>query len=295
MTTRPKASAQPLPRPVSHASSKLQIRKRPAPNLLQTFRQAAILSLFLFYPQISQSSNWVIHERHGGLEIFSEARIATDSVVSELAEVQREIRDLLQLKSDGLTVQIVVFRSFDSYRSYLANRIPEAVHRRAIFYRSGAVSQLYAVYHKEMMTDLRHEYTHAVLHHALPYVPLWIDEGTAEYLEVPASQRHRSSRLTATRWKSRTGWSPDLKTLESIRSAGSMTNEDYRDSWAWIHFLLESSNSSKDLLRSYLAAVSAGEAAGQFSEWVENKAPRLPREIGSYFRRFRFSLRSPTP
>ncbi|GIT30210.1 MAG: hypothetical protein Ct9H300mP1_22560 [Planctomycetaceae bacterium] len=32
--------------------------------------------------------------------------------------------------------------------------------------------------------DLRHEFTHGVLHSSLKRVPLWLDEGLAEYFEV---------------------------------------------------------------------------------------------------------------
>jgi hypothetical protein len=37
---------------------------------------------------------------------------------------------------------------------------------------------------EDFETDLRHECTHALLNAALPVVPLWLDEGLAEYFEV---------------------------------------------------------------------------------------------------------------
>ena len=41
----------------------------------------------------------------------------------------------------------------------------------------------------EMETDLRHETTHAVLHSLLPMVPLWLDEGFAEYFEAKVTDK----------------------------------------------------------------------------------------------------------
>ena len=42
---------------------------------------------------------------------------------------------------------------------------------------------------RELAVDLRHETTHAVLHGLLPMVPLWLDEGLAEYFEAPEANR----------------------------------------------------------------------------------------------------------
>ena len=36
---------------------------------------------------------------------------------------------------------------------------------------------------RQFEADLRHECTHALLHAALPYVPLWLDEGLASLYE----------------------------------------------------------------------------------------------------------------
>jgi len=138
---------------------------------------------------------------------------------------------------------------------------------------------------------LRHEYTHALLHQALPFVPLWIDEGLAEFLEEQRSARDKSSRLSAMKWRCRTGWKPSLAGLEKIPSASAMSSEHYRDSWGWVSFLANDSANTRDLLRTYLQAISAGEAPGDFSDWVQTRDPEAINRVGSYFRRFRISLR----
>ena len=47
-------------------------------------------------------------------------------------------------------------------------------------------------------------------------------------------------------------WQPDLKRLERLRSAVDMKQRDYAESWAWVHFLLETDPDSRQLLRDYL-------------------------------------------
>ncbi len=70
-----------------------------------------------------------------------------------------------------------------------------------------------------------------------------------------------------------------------------MTTDDYRNSWAWVHYLVHHSEQSKKLFQQYLSAISAGEAPGQFTEFAQQRAPGVTNGLGSYFRRFRISLR----
>lgn len=238
------------------------------------------------------AQRWEVHETFGNVELFAEFRLSSNIVATQLASVEEELHRNLDLaQPEEAKIQVIVFKSAASYRGYLVSRVPEALRRRAIFYRSGDQYQIYAYRHDQLLTDLRHEYTHAVLHRTLPFVPLWIDEGLAEYLEVQPERRAKSSRLLAMKWKCRTGWRPDLRRLESIPSAARMTSDHYRDSWAWTHYLLNESDQTRTLFRTYLAAVSAGEAPGSFSEWVVPRETEVVKGIGSYFRRFRISLR----
>ena len=239
----------------------------------------------------SVAQQWEVHETRGSMELFAEFPLLPDVVAAQLGSVEAELKRNLDLaQSDDAKIQVIVFKSARNYRAYLANRVPQALHRRAIFYRSGDQYQIYAYRHDQLLTDLRHEYTHAVLHRTLPYVPLWIDEGLAEYMEDQPDRRARSSRLVAMRWKCRTGWRPALHNLEAIPSAAGMTSDHYRDSWAWAHFLLNESDQTRTHFQNYLAAISAGEAPGAFSEWVAARDPEVIKRVGSYFRRFQISL-----
>lgn len=263
-----------------------------APSFSHVFlRMWVILPCSLVFSTEGLCQRWVTQEKIDKLEIFGEVKLNADVIQRQLNSVRTELKSRLQIDGSDATVQVVVFSSRNSYRSYIGQQIPEAANRRAIFYKNGDLYQIYTFRHADLLTDLRHEYTHALLHQSLPFVPLWIDEGLAEYFEELPAERSGSSRLRAMRWKCRTGWKPGLPALERIPDAASMDSDDYRNSWAWVHYLIHESDASRSQLTGYLAAISAGEAPGQFSEWVTRRdAPVLSR-VGSYFRRFRFSLR----
>jgi hypothetical protein len=102
--------------------------------------------------------------------------------------------------------------------------------------------------------DLRHEATHALLHVAVGDLPLWLDEGLAEYFEGPETLYGRNlehlDRLPLDR---AAGWTPDLARLESLKVVSEMAPRDYRESWAWVHYLLCHSTMTKAALLGFLA------------------------------------------
>ncbi len=90
--------------------------------------------------------------------------------------------------------------------------------------------------------DLRHECTHALLHASLTTIPLWLDEGLAGYFELPTDQRITSSPyLSSVRWNAWLGIVPGIENLEKCSEIAKMGKAEYRDSWAWVYFMLNGS------------------------------------------------------
>lgn len=278
----------------SHSLRQTVSRFCNAPMSRHSYTIVSFVLLLLFrteQPAAAAEIDWAVYEQRGQFEFFVEYTTDVRRWAVELSELTTEIQAALGLPQPKFDIQIIVFRSPDSYRAYLKPRIPEGASRRAIYYREGDVHQIYAYRSPELLTDLRHEFTHAYLHQVLPYVPLWVDEGLAEYFEERSEQRNRSSRLTAMKWRCRTGQTPSLQSLEQLRHAETMTNSHYRDSWAWMYFLLTESRQSRTLLNHYLLAISAGEAPGSLTEFEAGRQVQVTKRMGSYFRRFRFSVR----
>ncbi len=250
-----------------------------------------ILILFAFpLTAQGQQSRWVIEDKNGSVEVFAEFDPGMPELWQNVNDVAHELRELLAVEPNGKPIQIILFRDHDRYQQFLANKIPQSRQRKAIFYRNGDVYQVYAFRSRTLVTDLRHEVTHAILHQHLPFLPLWIDEGLAEYLEEPEFSRSDSSRTKTTRWKARVGWSPSLKSLEAIPNAESMDADDYRDSWAMTCLLLNESDSSRQALRDYLAVIHKGEAPGSFSEFLKTADSAVFSRANSYFRKMPIRL-----
>jgi len=244
---------------------------------------ASIISLCAF--QAAQGGEWLVHERHGNFELSSQFKIAPQVLWDELKDVSQELAKTLQVAPTEDPVRIVLFTDQQTYIAALAPGLPQVRLRKALFVRSGNVSSIYAYQSRTLAADLRHEATHAFLHQHLPFLPLWLDEGLAEYLEEKRSQRQTSSRASTVRWKARIGWKPDLKLLEAIPSAEKMEPGDYRDSWAWVCFLLNESPETQDLLVKYLATIHQGGDPGPFSAFGESSMPDLSKRAASYLRR----------
>lgn len=248
----------------------------------------SFLSSLLWTHQTTE--RWVVQQKQGTVEIYAEFDANLTQIWRNLQDVQDELAQQLDVHTSGAPTQIVLFSNRARFLTYLVPEIPEARSRKAIFYKNGEVFQIYAFRSNDLLTDLRHEYTHAVLHQHLQFLPLWLDEGLAEYMEEPASRRNQSARLSSVKWKSRVGWSPSLKSLESLPSAASMTEDDYRDSWAWVTFLLTESDTTRHLLKTHIATIAKGEAPPPFSDRLRQFDPLAENRINSYFRRFRFPL-----
>jgi hypothetical protein len=239
--------------------------------------------------------HWVVSQEHGRIEVFSEFRVDPETLMVEIANVESELSSLLNLPARTNTVQLVLFRNHANYVSYLGNRLPEAKTRRALFFQNGDTGQIYAVQGRMLLTDLRHEFTHALLHQHLSFVPLWLDEGLAEYFENPRARRLDSTRVTGLKWKARFGWKASLTELESLNVPLEMTAADYANSWAVVCFLINHSSESRQILQDYVQTISRGEAPGRFSRFAARVFPELSLELNSYFRNPTIRLTSGSP
>ena len=144
---------------------------------------------------------------------------------------------------------------------------------------------LFACKGRDFEVDVRHESTHAVLHATLTDVPLWLDEGLAEYFEMPRDKRSDGNpHLESIKRLLRQGEMPKLDDLESLRDLSEMKREQYRDAWAWVHFCLHGSREAYTELVHYLDDLEAGTDPGKFSDRLRRRIPDLDRQLLQHFR-----------
>jgi hypothetical protein len=193
---------------------------------------------------------------HDQLVIHGDYRpLAHHQLFEELTAQRAEMCKLLALPHSDEPIHVYLFESPDRYEEFRRVHYPNYPFRRAFFIEDNSRLSVYAQWGDRMAEDLRHEVTHGYLHAAAPNVPQWIDEGLAKYFEVPCERRGLNKTMLDTLLKQieQGRLQPDLRRLEQFPSSYNMTHEDYAESWAWAHFLIESRPETLDVLRGYLA------------------------------------------
>jgi hypothetical protein len=208
-----------------------------------------------------------------------------DHLTDDLAELEADLNESLHLEPSERPIHVHLFSTKYSYSKYLAARVPQGTKRKALFVRGNDVSRVYAYRTSELPVDVRHEATHALLHNSLPYVPLWLDEGLAEYFEVARPlRRQQHPHQSEIRWAIRFGWTPDLARLERLKRLEDMGGRDYRDAWAWVHFLMHGPPAAQEALHNYLSEIQSGAAPTPLSERLPEVVPQLADAIRDHFR-----------
>jgi hypothetical protein len=223
--------------------------------------------------------------RTGQLVIRSDFKLDEgDTLVAELHDLRREVRDTLQLPEAQRTVAVYLFRDEDRYTQYMKATHPHLPDRRAFFIGTPGELAVYAYLGTQVQEDLRHEYTHGLLHASLAEVPLWLDEGLAEYFEVNSTLPGRINRDHARGLAEMMahGWRPNLQRLEQLDDVAEMQRADYQESWAWVHFLLHESEDGRQLLLDYLAQLAATKTAPSLAATIRTELPLPDERLGAY-------------
>ncbi|MEK6259927.1 MAG: hypothetical protein AABP62_15005 [Planctomycetota bacterium] len=204
-------------------------------------------------------------------------------LLRDLDSLRDEIADTLSLPVQKQPVTIYLFSDEVRYAQYLQARYPLLPPRRAYFVGTPKELAVYTFWGEKIQEDLRHEYTHGVLHASLQDVPLWLDEGLAEYFEV-ASRPAGLNREYATRLAGdfARGWHPNLERLESLEAVNDMQKADYQEAWAWIHFLLHHSDDSRDVLLGYLRELQSDGKPGPLSTRLRTAIPQVDERFAAH-------------
>lgn len=207
-----------------------------------------------FFARTLTMQNELAHEQ---LVIHSEFKNADQQrLFDQLIALRQEILATLALPASNDLINVYIFPDETKYRRYTQKKFPTFPERRAFFVQDDAGLQVYAYWGDYIVEDLRHEVTHGYLHSVAPRVPLWLDEGIAEYFEVNDHRNAPHVEQLAGRLM-QGGWRPNIARLESLTAASEMEQIDYAESWAWVHFLLTTTEERRTLLQGHLRAIRA--------------------------------------
>ncbi len=193
-----------------------------------------------------------------------------------LSEALRDVKETLELGRLDESVEILLFADRASYTRHLKAVLPSVPYRRAMFVKGRGPGQVWVHYQPDWEEDLRHEGTHAVLHASLPFVPLWLDEGLAEYFEVTRDRQvdghaHLGWMQFASHW----GYMPSLRKLEGRSDLADMRGRDYRAAWAWVHFMLHGPPPARDALQRFLRDTRQDRRPPMLSQELTANVPSL--------------------
>jgi len=200
------------------------------------------------------------HVRTGSFLVCTNAKLEPDApVLGQLKALEAQIGDTLGIKAEvgDHPVEVYLLDDRPAFDHFLQFHYPDLPKRRAFFLANGKQRVVYTFLGDRTDEDVRHEATHALLHVAVGDMPLWLDEGLAEYFEGAkpspgAAGGVNSEHLDRFPTDLASGWTPDLRRLESLRAVRQMSPRDYRESWAWVHYLLNDTRPHKAALLAYL-------------------------------------------
>jgi hypothetical protein len=206
---------------------------------------------------------------------------ADQPLFRELSALREQVLTELQLPAppSSALVRVYLFEDRDRYERFMQARYPSLPRRRAFFVAQprgmGAAEDLlvYTFWGDHIRQDLRHELTHAILHSVLKDVPLWLDEGLAEYFELAPEMKgiNRQHLLLM----QRDGLKPDLARLEQLSQVEQMNPVEYREAWAWTHFMLRGDPRTRPVLLAYMQQLRKSAAPGPMLPILQNQIPDL--------------------
>jgi len=232
----------------------------------------------------AHAQRWPAERAIGDFVCHADFDLAEAAVLGDLSVLRRDVTATLAAKEVRRPIHLFLFESQPAYQAYLTRHFPEAPYRRALFIKAGGPGMVFAFRGPNFDIDVRHEATHAVIHSYLPTLPLWLDEGLAEYFEVaPSDQATNNPHLFAVQWNIRHAGVKKLEQLEKLTALNQMQSVDYRHSWAWVHFMLHGPPAAKEELNSYLQALHDKVPTAPLSRRLRHRFPDLDRQLVQHF------------
>lgn len=202
-------------------------------------------------------------------------------LLNDLRAQRSDLLARLSLPPSEEPIHVYLFESESRFNKFLEEYHPEFPARRAFFVESDMRLAVYAQWGERVAEDLRHEVAHGYLHSVVRNIPLWLDEGLAEYFEVPRGSGglNRPHAQLLMERLAKQGWRPNLSRLEGLVSAGDMTQDDYAESWAWAHWMLETEPARRELLQQYLMTLRQHGSASPLSQAVVRTSPNADQAL----------------
>jgi len=247
----------------------------------------------------SPKDSWIeVHT--ASFTLFSEAG---ERKTREIGEDLERLRDALSQLAPGLTLSspipnyIYVFRSASSFRSYqrIYNGKPLESDGYFLTQQLANYVAINGNQHGDERAIIYHEYLHYLLHNNFAALPLWLNEGLAEYYSTFQGD-HNEARIGLpvpehVFWLRQHTFIP-LTTLFAVTEKSPEYNEAdrrgsfYAESWALVHYLISGNPERRRQASEYLRLVQAGTPPDQiFAKAFGTDPTTLEHELRVYIQK----------
>ena len=228
--------------------------------MLRIVGMGILMSLLCGCASLTQRAEWTFRRPQNDvttttLERPSRYTLAADPLIFHSnVELQRDLPMVREAQTLRFTlmnlgmpasnepIHIYLFDTESQFLQYANQWIPGFADRRAFFAQHKNRLEVYTFLSDELSTDLRHEVVHGYLHAAVPEIPLWLDEGLAEYFEVPKAEygKHPDHERILLQAEQAGLPPPSMPLMETLTDPATMTALDYARCWWCVKTLVES-------------------------------------------------------
>jgi hypothetical protein len=216
---------------------------------------------------------------------YAEAPRGFEKILAELKKLPLRLSEAYGSPAIVRAVNVLIFADRQQYFSHLEKTLPTAPRRNSLFIVRSGRPTILAVQGETLLQDLTHEAVHSLNHLTFrnTSMPLWMDEGLAEWAEDSVEQQSRvhgkALRQLLGEQRILLPEPISLAALEKIKSTTRADAVDYAASWAWCRFLLSGKEGCRGVWNRYLQDIRGGQQAGRLSH-------RLALSVPDYEQRF---------
>jgi hypothetical protein len=208
-----------------------------------------------------------------------------EEILAELKQLPLRLSEVYGSPAIVRAVNVLIFSDRGQYLTHLKKTLPNAPRRTSLFIVRSGRPTILVVQGETLQQDLMHEAVHSLNHLTFrnTSMPLWMDEGLAEWAEDSLEQQSRvhgkSLRQLLGGQRMLLPEPISLAALEKIKSTTRADAVDYAASWAWCRFLLTEKYRCRGVWNRYLQDIQGGQQAGRLSH-------RLALTVPDYEQRF---------
>jgi len=199
--------------------------------------------------------------------------------LGQLRSLPERMAAFYRLKLTVKPAHVIIFANRAAYLNHLDKTLPKAPRRTSLFVVRGGNPTILAVDGDSLKRDLLHESVHVInyANFGSENLPLWLDEGTAEWFEADEPQQAmvHGEMIATIMGDQRKALAVPLKltSIERITTTIKADALSYAASWAWSRFLGDPATECHRIWLRYLSDMQSGIAAGKFSHRLSLAVP----------------------